>query len=71
LHLGGGVGGSTEDSLYTFKSGFSQLSHKFLTLRLITDEEKYHHLVNLRAKVLEVTPSDLLQSNFFPAYRSR
>ncbi|ARV62590.1 FemAB family protein [Nostocales cyanobacterium HT-58-2] len=71
LHLGGGVGGSTEDSLYTFKSGFSQLSHKFLTLRLIINEEKYHHLVHLRAKLLEVTPSDLLQSGFFPAYRSR
>ncbi|KYC40115.1 FemAB family protein [Scytonema hofmannii PCC 7110] len=71
LHLGGGVGGSTEDSLYTFKSGFSQLTHKFLTLRLITDEEKYHQLVNLRAKVLGVTASELLQSNFFPAYRSR
>ncbi|BAZ25051.1 hypothetical protein NIES4073_59550 [Kalymmatonema gypsitolerans NIES-4073] len=71
LHLGGGLGGSSEDSLYTFKSGFSQLTHKFLTLRLITDEEKYHHLVNLRAKMMGVTASDLLQSNFFPAYRSR
>lgn len=71
LHLGGGVGGSTEDSLYNFKAGFSQLSHKFFTLRLIADEEKYHHLVNLRAKILGVTASELLQSNFFPAYRSR
>lgn len=71
LHLGGGIGGSTEDSLYIFKSGFSQLSHKFLTLRLIVDEEKYHNLVNLRAKVLGITASELLESGFFPAYRSR
>lgn len=70
LHLGGGVGGSTEDSLYAFKAGFSQLSHTFLTLRLIADKEKYHHLANLRAKVLGVTASQLLLSNFFPAYRS-
>lgn len=70
LHLGGGVGGSTEDSLYAFKAGFSQMSHTFLTLRLIVDQEKYHHLVNLRAKVLGTTASELLHSNFFPAYRS-
>ncbi|BAZ86753.1 GNAT family N-acetyltransferase [Dolichospermum compactum] len=70
LHLGGGLGGSTEDSLYTFKSGFSPLSHSFLTLRLIVDEEKYHNLVNLRAKVIGRKASDLLQSDFFPAYRS-
>lgn len=71
LHLGGGLGGSTTDSLYTFKSGFSQLSHTFLTLRLIVDEEKYHHLVNLKAKLLDIPASELLGSDFFPAYRSR
>ncbi|ACC81011.1 hypothetical protein [Nostoc punctiforme] len=70
LHLGGGVGSSTEDSLYIFKAGFSQLTHKFLTLRLIIDEEKYYKLVNLKAKVIGKTASELLESDFFPAYRS-
>ncbi|MBD6618276.1 FemAB family protein [Komarekiella sp. 'clone 1'] len=70
LHLGGGLGGSMEDKLYIFKAGFSELSHPFMTLRLIADEEKYHHLVKLRAKFLGVTASALLESGFFPAYRS-
>lgn len=68
LHLGGGVGGS-KDSLYTFKTGFSRQRHNFLTLRLITDERKYQHLVELRAKFLNNQVEELLKSNFFPAYR--
>lgn len=68
LHLGGGVGGH-EDSLYAFKTGFSKQRHEFLTLRLITDEYKYHHLVDLRAKAINALPGELLESNFFPAYR--
>ncbi len=68
LHLGGGVGGS-KDSLYRFKAGFSKQSNTFLTLHLITDEEKYLALTNLRAKSLNTKLETLLQSNFFPAYR--
>lgn len=69
LHIGGGVGGS-KDSLYTFKSGFSRQRHNFLTLRLITDEEKYRHLVELRAESLNIQAEELFKSTFFPAYRS-
>ncbi|MFN6518473.1 MAG: FemAB family protein [Nostoc sp. CreGUA01] len=69
LHLGGGVG-SAKDSLYNFKAGFSKQRHSFLTLRLITDTEKYDFLVELRAKSLKTEPKNLLESNFFPAYRS-
>lgn len=69
LHLGGGVGAS-QDSVYSFKKGFSKLQHTFMTLRLIIDENKYNHLVNLRAKVLNTEISNLLNSEFFPAYRS-
>ncbi|MDZ8079939.1 MAG: GNAT family N-acetyltransferase [Nostoc sp. DcaGUA01] len=69
LHLGGGVG-SAKDSLYNFKAGFSKQRHLFLTLRLITDAEKYDSLVELRAKSLKTEPKNLFESNFFPAYRS-
>ncbi len=70
LHIGGGLGGSTEDSLFTFKSGFSRQKHNFLTLRLISDSEKYLHLVESRAKALNSDTNTILQSDFFPAYRS-
>ncbi|MBD2184930.1 GNAT family N-acetyltransferase [Planktothrix sp. FACHB-1355] len=69
FHLGGGVGGG-KDSLYHFKAGFSKERRTFSTLRLITDEEKYLHLVNLRAKHLNVAVENLVNSNFFPAYRA-
>ncbi|MEG4577101.1 FemAB family protein [Microcoleus sp. N3A4] len=69
LHLGGGVG-SSKDSLYTFKSGFSRQKHNFLTGRLIADQEKYNYLVGVRAKFLNIQPEELLKSNFFPAYRA-
>jgi Acetyltransferase (GNAT) domain len=70
LHLGGGLGGSKEDRLYIFKSGFSRQRHQFRTVRLIINEEKYHQLVEARAKSLAVTPDQLLDSDFFPAYRA-
>ena len=69
FHLGGGVG-AAKDSLYEFKAGFSKRRHPFLTLRLIVDKEKYRYLVELRAKTLSTKPEVLLESNYFPAYRS-
>jgi Acetyltransferase (GNAT) domain len=69
FHLGGGVGGS-QDSLYHFKAGFSKQRHTFLTQRLIIDQEKYLHLVELRAKYLKTDAETLLNTDFFPAYRS-
>jgi Acetyltransferase (GNAT) domain len=68
FHLGGGLGAKT-NSLYHFKAGFSNQKHSFLTLRLILDENKYYHFVDLRAKILSMEPQNLLNSNFFPAYR--
>ncbi|MEG3919864.1 peptidoglycan bridge formation glycyltransferase FemA/FemB family protein [Microcoleus sp. T3_A4] len=69
LHLGGGVG-SYKDGVYNFKATFSEQRHNFLTMRLILDEEKYRYLVKLRAKSLNTETEELLNSNFFPAYRS-
>ncbi len=69
FHLGGGVG-SSKDGVYNFKAGFSKQRYNFMTMRLITDEEKYRHLVELRAKALNSQAAELLQSKFFPAYRT-
>ncbi len=69
LHLGGGVGAS-KDPVYNFKAGFSKLRHNFYTLRLIVDEQKYRYLVEMRAKHLNTPVENLLETNFFPAYRS-
>ena len=69
LHIGGGVGGK-KDNLFTFKSGFSKQRHQFLTLRLVVDRSKYSDLINCRAKLLNKSPEDLINSQFFPAYRA-
>jgi hypothetical protein len=70
LHIGGGLGGSKEDSLYTFKSGFSRQRHSLSNLRLIINEEKYQYFIELRANYLNTTVRHLTESNFFPAYRA-
>ena len=69
LHLGGGLGGSKDDNLFRFKAGFSKQRHIYLTVRLVTEEEKYLALTDLQAKKLNIAPDKLLTSNFFPAYR--
>lgn len=68
LHIGGGVGGE-KDNLFTFKSGFSKQRHQFLTARFIFDEAKHQKLTVARAKALEKTEQELIDSQFFPAYR--
>ena len=62
LHLGGGVGGSDEDSLFKFKSGFSNHQCQFKIWKMIINQEKYTELVTKNKSNSE--------SNFFPLYRS-
>lgn len=69
FHIGGGIGGK-KDNLYTFKSGFSRQRHKFHTIRLVTDQANYAHLVQQRATVLNTQAETLIESGFFPAYRA-
>jgi ribosomal protein S18 acetylase RimI-like enzyme len=64
LHLGGGVGGSS-DSLLQFKIGFSPRRHMFETLRLVIDEQEYRRLVEVRDPQLDPDA----RSGFFPLYR--
>jgi lipid II:glycine glycyltransferase (peptidoglycan interpeptide bridge formation enzyme) len=70
VHLGGGVGGSVDDSLFGFKAGFSPRRHAYATLRLVADEERYSALTRVRALRLGTTPDELVNSGFFPAYRA-
>ncbi len=62
LHLGGGVGGEDNDSLFRFKSGFSKDFYQFTIWKWIIDAEKYNELIKRRS--LENSKSD-----FFPLYR--
>ncbi|GAB3106025.1 hypothetical protein GCM10027081_38290 [Cupriavidus yeoncheonensis] len=63
FHLGGGVGGSSSDSLFHFKKGFSPDTHAFRTHRVIVHPEKYLTLCGGDRSVL----SDM--TRYFPAYR--
>ena len=70
VHLGGGVGGSVDDSLFAFKAGFSPRRHAYSTLRLVADHDRYDALTRERARHLGTSTHELLNSGFFPAYRA-
>jgi hypothetical protein len=61
LHLGGGVGGSDDDSLFRFKSGFSKQFFQFSTWQLIVDTNAYNELADRNG---------VAQSEYFPLYRA-
>ncbi|HEX5150791.1 MAG TPA: hypothetical protein VFW07_05055 [Parafilimonas sp.] len=63
LHLGGGVGGSDTDSLFHFKSGFSDLTCTFKAWQLIINKKEYNNLVAINSK------KRLLNQHYFPLYR--
>jgi lipid II:glycine glycyltransferase (peptidoglycan interpeptide bridge formation enzyme) len=65
LHLGGGVGGEN-DSLFHFKSGFSDLRHPFHTLRVVLDAAHYEQLVTEHDPSLDPTRLE----GYFPLYRA-
>ena len=68
FHLGGGVG-AMEDSLFTFKAGFSDRRHEFLTWRWIVDPDRYHELCVLNSQQKEPPLTEDPGLGFFPAYR--
>lgn len=70
LHLGAGYKGKTEDPIYKFKAGFSKQRFDFSALCIIGDENRYRNLVETRAQTLDVQGVDLLNTGFFPSYRS-
>jgi lipid II:glycine glycyltransferase (peptidoglycan interpeptide bridge formation enzyme) len=62
FNLGGGLGGSIDDSLFRFKSSFSDEFHHFFVWKLIVNQSKYNQLCR-KNKVHNH------QSSFFPLYR--
>ena len=69
LNLGGGLGGN-QDSLYHFKSGFSDRIKSFATVETIVDRAIYNRLTHSRAEVLGITPLEIQATSFFPSYRA-
>lgn len=62
LHLGGGVGGSDDDSLFLFKSGFAKTTGMFKVWRMVVDKDAYAE----RNRQAGADPG----SSYFPLYRS-
>lgn len=70
LHLGAGYQGNTGDPIFNFKSGFSQQRFDFSALCIIGEADQYYQLVQRRARELDVSTDELLNSEFFPSYRA-
>jgi hypothetical protein len=63
LHLGGGLQGSSDDSLFHFKAGFSEKKLIFSGWQFIIDESKYTNLTN------KIKVGTQISTDYFPAYR--
>lgn len=63
LHMGGGRQGSSDDSLFYWKAGFSNKRFVFSGWQLIVDEAKYSYLNDF----FKIDNKNIC--NYFPAYR--
>ncbi|MDI6816838.1 MAG: GNAT family N-acetyltransferase [Actinomycetota bacterium] len=68
-HLGGGVGGSSDDSLFASKAGFSKTQAGFHTFRMVLDEARHELLLN-RWRRLNCGDGQV-DTGFFPEYRQK
>jgi len=69
LHLGGGLG-SSEDSLFQFKAGFSNRRHDFAIWRWIVHNDMYDRLSDARQEAELSQGLRARTTDFFPQYRS-
>ena len=69
LHLGGGVGGSDDDSLYKFKSGFSDYNFIFKIWRLIVNQDLYITLVNDKNVPIVLVTHEVIEKNIIDALK--
>jgi len=65
FNLGGGVGGSDDDSLFQFKASFSKNFYQFSVWNLVVNEDVYDRLNDEKKIKKEDYP------NFFPLYRAK
>ena len=68
FHLGGGVG-AQQDSVFRYKSGFSDGRHTFRTWRWILRPEVYEELSASAARRNAANGLRAVSAGFFPAYR--
>jgi sugar O-acyltransferase (sialic acid O-acetyltransferase NeuD family) len=68
FHLGGGVGGANDDSLFHYKAGFSDRRHHFATWQWIVSPEMYREVCERRAR-MQPESLELMSADYFPAYR--
>lgn len=68
FHLGGGVSASPEDSLFIFKSGFSDLRATLYTYGRVLHEPTYRHLSELKVRHERATGWNG-NTDYFPLYR--
>ena len=68
LHLGGGLG-SRKDSLYQFKSGFSDREHRFKIWRYVVDQTLYSLAESQRRSWFEGRGQTIDPAKSFPSYR--
>lgn len=69
LHLGGGVGAKT-DSLFYFKSGFSDRRHEASVWRWVVLPGIYKELCDRRMHWYRKNDANAASAGYFPAYRS-
>ena len=67
FNLGGGYG--LNDSLFQFKASFSKTTLSFYTYSRIHNESLYKQLCEARKQYAELAQEEIVQSNYFPAYR--
>jgi lipid II:glycine glycyltransferase (peptidoglycan interpeptide bridge formation enzyme) len=69
FHLGGGLGGAKDDSLFHYKAGFSDRRHNFATWRWIVGPGTYQELCERQARMNELQGLEPEAADYFPAYR--
>ncbi len=68
-HLGGGVSASSEDSLFRFKSGFSDKKAPLYSYYRILHSKTYEFLCELKKTYEIKTTGEISNSDYFPLYR--
>ncbi len=67
--LGGGVSSSSQDSLFIFKSGFSEKRASLYTYGRVHHSQTYEYLCSLKRAHEKATLGSELKSDYFPLYR--